>query len=318
MLIGELVPETLRFLRNNPASNELTAFDHVIVDEYQDLNRADQEIIDLLARKGALTIVGDADQSIYRFRHANPEGVDDFKNRHPTTHDEPLTECRRCPTWVVEIADCLIRKNYPPGSPPRLRARQSNISGKIHIIQWKSTVAEANGISEYVKYLIDRGYEPSEILIITPREILATEIRNRIERHNILIHSFFYEKVLKKDSAQRAFALLTLLDDKEDRVALRWWLGHGHQSGRSDPYQKLREYCEESDQSPWYALEAMERGKLDFPGALKLLELFRELVKEIMRLSALNLRDLIDTVLPRNDDGCSILRKIAERALGGE
>ena len=34
MLIGELVPETLRFLRNNPASPELTAFDHIVVDEY--------------------------------------------------------------------------------------------------------------------------------------------------------------------------------------------------------------------------------------------------------------------------------------------
>ena len=316
MLIGELVPETLRFLRNNPASNELTAFNHVIVDEYQDLNRADQEIIDLLARKGNLTIVGDADQSIYRFRHANPEGIDDFQNRHPTTHDEPLTECRRCPTRVVEIADCLIRKNYPPGAPSRLRARQNNISGKIHIIQWKSTVAEAKGIAEYVKHLIDRGYEPSEILIITPREILAAAIRNRIERYNILIHSFFYEKILKKDSAQHAFALLTLLNDKEDRVALRWWLGHGHQSGRSDPYQKLREYCEESNQSPWCALEATEQGNLNLPGASKLLEPFRELIKELTSLSALNLHDLIDALFPSNDDSYSILRKIAERAVG--
>ena len=42
MLIGELVPEALRFLRNNPASDARTAFDHVIVDEYQDLNKAEQ------------------------------------------------------------------------------------------------------------------------------------------------------------------------------------------------------------------------------------------------------------------------------------
>lgn len=53
MLIGELVPEALRFLRNNPASWVLSAFDHVIVDEYQDLNRAEQELIDLLAAHGA-------------------------------------------------------------------------------------------------------------------------------------------------------------------------------------------------------------------------------------------------------------------------
>ena len=320
MLVGELVPETLRFLRNNPASNELTAFDHVIVDEYQDLNRADQEIIDLLARKGALTIVGDTDQSIYRFRHANPEGIGDFQNRHPATHDECLIECIRCPIHVVRIADCLIRNNHTPDSPPRLRAKPNNRNGKIHIVQWKSTVAEAKGVSEYVKHLIDQDYKPGEILIITPREILASEIRNRVEENNISIYSFFYEKILKKDSAQRAFALLMLLNDKEDRVALRWWLGHGNPSGRSCSYQKLREYCEESDKSPRNVLEAMDRGQLNLSGTSNLLKLFRELIKETTSLSALNLRDLIDTLLPRDDDDCSILREIAERALkeGGD
>ena len=315
MLIGELVPETLRFLRNNPASIELTAFDHVLVDEYQDLNRADQEIIDLLAKKVSLTIVGDADQSIYRFRHANPEGISDFQNRHPTTHDESLTECIRCPARVVKIADCLIKNNHLPDSPPRLRAKPTNINGKIHIIQWKSTVAEAKGVSEYVKYLIDQGYNPGEILILSPREILASEIRNRVEEKNIPIYSFFYEKVLKKDSAQRAFTLLTLLNDKEDRVALRWWLGHGSQSGRSEQYQKLRTYCEESGKSPRQVLEAMDQRKLNLPGTLNLLKLFGGLVKETGFLSTLDLRDLIDALLPRNDDNCSVLRAIAERAL---
>ncbi|MCY4490794.1 MAG: UvrD-helicase domain-containing protein, partial [Thaumarchaeota archaeon] len=44
MLLGELVTETLHFLRNNPESDVIGAFDHVIVDEYQDLNRAEQEV----------------------------------------------------------------------------------------------------------------------------------------------------------------------------------------------------------------------------------------------------------------------------------
>jgi superfamily I DNA/RNA helicase len=64
MLIGELVPEALRFLRNNPASSARSAFDHVIVDEYQDLNRAEQDLIDLLAANGATAIVGDGNGSV--------------------------------------------------------------------------------------------------------------------------------------------------------------------------------------------------------------------------------------------------------------
>ena len=129
ILVGELVPLALKFLRDNPASEALSAFDHVIVDEYQDLNRAEQEIIDLLAVGGSSAVVGDADQSIYSFRHANPEGINDYPNRHPTAYDESLSECRRCPTRVVRMAADLIAKNYPPGSAVRLDpkgCRQNN------------------------------------------------------------------------------------------------------------------------------------------------------------------------------------------------
>jgi superfamily I DNA/RNA helicase len=75
MLIGELVPETLRYLRNNPASAALEMHDHIVVDEYQDLNRAEQELIDVLSVGKHLSIIGDVDQSIYRFRYANPDGI---------------------------------------------------------------------------------------------------------------------------------------------------------------------------------------------------------------------------------------------------
>src|SRR5262245_4134447 len=71
MLIGELVPETLRYLRNNPGCEARAAFDHVIVDEYQDLNRAEQDLLQLLSGGRSIAIVGDVNQSIYRFRHAN-------------------------------------------------------------------------------------------------------------------------------------------------------------------------------------------------------------------------------------------------------
>jgi DNA helicase II / ATP-dependent DNA helicase PcrA len=47
----------------------------VLVDEYQDLNRADQALIDAISGNAAVTVIGDEDQSIYSFRHAHPEGI---------------------------------------------------------------------------------------------------------------------------------------------------------------------------------------------------------------------------------------------------
>ena len=75
MLIGELETETLRLsCRNNPNCEARKAFDHVIVDEYQDLNRAEQDLIQLLWGNKSIAIVGDVDQSIYSSRHADPGG----------------------------------------------------------------------------------------------------------------------------------------------------------------------------------------------------------------------------------------------------
>ena len=318
MLIGELVPVTLHFLYKNPASDIFTAFDHIVVDEYQDLNRAEQEIIDLLAPKSALAIVGDADQSIYRFRYANPNGIEDFKTRHPETHDESLIECKRCPIRIVEIANQLIRKNHQLDTSPCLHAAPDNINGKIHIIQWKNQNEEAEGIAKYVDYLLNGGnYERKEILILTPRRKMAYKIRDSIEIKGIPIHSFYQEEALEKESAQRAFSLLTLLDDKEDRVALRWWLGCDSPTGFRGQYQKLREYCEQESKSPWDALEAIRQGKLVLQSTSRLSEPFNELCNRIAHLSTLSLRELIDNLLPEDNDDCSVLREIAECGLAG-
>ncbi len=316
MLIGELVPEALRFLRDNPESNALTYFDHVIVDEYQDLNRAEQEIIDLLSQNGAATIVGDADQSIYSFRHANPEGIEEYGNRHPATHNESFRECRRCPRYVVSLADQLIRENHPDSSIPRLQAKSDNCEGEIRIVQWNEPNDEAEGVAGFISNIINnRGYEPGEILVITPRRRLAYPIRDIIKEKGIPVYSFYQEEALEEESAQRAFALLTLLNKKEDRVALRWWLGHKSSSGLKGSYKKLRQYCEESGDSPRSVLEAIDQGNLSLPGTSHLLRPFRELKEIIEKLSKLGLPDLVDSLLPEDDNDCISLREIAVRSL---
>lgn len=104
MLIGELIPIAVQYLRYNPASPYRMKFKHVIVDEYQDLNKAEQVLIDLLAEGANLTIAGDDDQSIYGFKYAHPDGIITFDSSHPNTHDELLVECRRCPKRVVQVA----------------------------------------------------------------------------------------------------------------------------------------------------------------------------------------------------------------------
>ncbi len=312
MLIGELVPEALRFLRGNPMSTALASFDHVIVDEYQDLNRAEQEVIDLLAGSRASAVVGDPDQSIYSFRYANPEGISDFSVRHATTHDEHLTQCRRCPTRVVGLAENLIEHNHDLGIPPRLVPREGNPEGEIHIVQWPNADGEIQGVSSYVNYLLSEGgYSPEEILILTPRRRLAYRIRDSIADQGHPIHSSYQEEALEDLDAQRALAALTLLNNPEDRVALRWWLGHRSQGGLSASYSRLRQHCESTGDSPRSALQEIADGTLVVPGTQHLLAPYRELEDILRSLSDSDLTDIVDALLPAESEECATLRDLA-------
>ena len=158
MLIGELVPESLRYLRENPASPHRATYEHILVDEYQDLNRAEQVLLDLLAEKGQLIVVGDEDQSIYSFKHAHPDGIADFDATHAETHDEQLDECRRCPRRVVELAGALIANNQVR-TPRVLLQRLENPEGEVLVLQWGSMEEEAQGIAEIIHQRIqeERG-----------------------------------------------------------------------------------------------------------------------------------------------------------------
>lgn len=315
MLIGELVPETLRFLRNNPASDILTMYNHVIVDEYQDLNKAEQTLIDLLASNGKLSIVGDEDQSIYSFRYANPSGITDFAESRPSTYDQTLDECRRCPQRVVRMADRLIRHNHPSIYSPRLQARPANEEGTVRVVQWRDVESESTGLARLVNCLVERGYGPGDILVMTPRRLLGYAIRDRIHEAGIPVHSFFAEEPLEANEAQRAMAIITLLADPDDRVALRWWLGDGSQNGRAGQYKKLRDYCEATRIAPKEALDAIIAGALRIPGISQLVAKYRELLTVLENNEGLEIADVIDGVIPDGNDEVSMLRRAALDAL---
>ena len=312
ILIGELVPIALKYLQNNPASRERTAFDHVLVDEYQDLNRAEQELLDELADEVAEAIIGDPNQSIYSFKYANPTSIHDFSLRHPETHDENLEMCRRCPTRIVDMANSLISRNTKISST-QISKDPEKQDGEVAIIQWNDRREEAEGIASFVKMLVDRRrLSPSDVLVLSPRRELGYGLRNHIESHSIPVHSFFQEEILDSASAQRAFALLTLLDNSGDRVALRWWLGQGSSTGRRGSYLRLRAYCGHSGTSPWNALVAVQNGSLELPHVrTHLLPPFEELRGLLDELGERSLGEVVERVFTGRDRSTSTLREFA-------
>lgn len=318
MLVGELVPVTLRYLRDNPACAERQQFDYVVVDEYQDLNRAEQVLVDLLADHANLTIVGDEDQSIYSFKHAHPEGIRTFDQAHAGTKDQDLMECRRCPTRVVALAAALIRNNAS-FTGRVLAPRAANPAGIVHIVQWPSLEEEAQGVARYVQRRIAAGeVAPGRVLILAPRRQFGYAVRDALNVIGVPAHSFFNEEALDgnpadltRSRAQQAYTLLTLLANEDDAVALRCWCGFGSANLSEPAWRRIRDHVANNGGTVRDVLAALAAGTIRIPHTASAVARYLILQAELDRLANLAGQQLVDALFPADEDWAEPFRRIA-------
>ncbi|MEO2021863.1 MAG: 3'-5' exonuclease, partial [Pirellulaceae bacterium] len=199
---------------------EAAAFDHVLIDEYQDTNATQYRIVTALARDHRnLCVVGDDDQSIYRWRGAEVQHLLRFSENWPEAVTVTLEENYRSTGAILELANQLISHNrtrYPKVLRPARPA-----GDKPRILQYPDETAEATAIVEDIKARINEGYyEPRDFAILfrtneQPRAI-ETELR-RAKLPYVLIGglSFFDRREIRD-----LLAYLRLLVDPEDEAAL--------------------------------------------------------------------------------------------------
>lgn len=115
----DLLLATVRFLNDYPdiAANYRARFRHILVDEYQDTNPAQYALIrvlagaDLAQPTASLTVVGDADQSIYAFRGATVRNIVEFEKDFPQAHTILLEQNYRSTQNILSAANAVIRNN---------------------------------------------------------------------------------------------------------------------------------------------------------------------------------------------------------------
>jgi DNA helicase-2/ATP-dependent DNA helicase PcrA len=317
MLIGEAIPLVYHYLKNNPAAPICTEFSHILVDEFQDLNKAEQGVLQLLAANAEVCIVGDDDQSIYSFKHAHPDGIRQWLVVNTGAADLELAECRRCPTRVVAMANALIAHNQDRPVPRALNPRPQNGPGEVDIIQYATLDDEVQGVVGIIEGLIAAGSPPADILVLAQRSVIGTPIYEALVARGVPTRSYYAESELDAEEAQRRFAVLKLYVDREDRVALRWLLGLGSKDWRTGAYQRLRAHCEDAGVSPWQALEQLAAHVIAISYTKSLVAQFEQIQAELARLEALpGLTEVIDDLLPDGNDSVRDLRALAVQTLG--
>lgn len=313
MLIGELVPLTISFVRANPGHATLPVFDHVLVDEYQDLNKSDQALVQLLANSHSLLIIGDDNQSIYRFRYANPEGIRTFPQDVPGTTEYQITECRRCPDNIVDISNALISHDPHTTRPNPLQPSGRGALADVSVVQHQHLKDEVDGTADYIdKYLSDHpDVAPGRILVLSPRKFIGNAVKDALIARGRNALSYFHEDAVSTTQAAEGFCLLTLLVSPNDRASLRAWLGLGANDHRKTGNARVRAYCEQNAIGFRDALDQLIAGTITLPYTGSVIDRYRELVRRLGELAGLEGLELVDALWPPDATEVSDIRLLA-------
>lgn len=294
ILISELIPITYEYLKNNPTAPELFDYDFILADEYQDLNKAEQSLIDLLSTKAELTVVGDDDQSIYGFKHAHPEGIIEFPTTHSPLEDIGLQICRRCPKKVVNLSNELM--GYLLGEhPKKLVEFSANKEGEVYASQWATLEEETKGVSQLIKKMTSDtslNIKPEEILILAPRRQIGYSLRDELQNvYSIQSHTFFQEEALDSAKAQRAYSLFNYIAFPDDRVAFRTLLGMP--TILPATYEKILAKAEELNKTPLEIVGMLKDKSLTIPNTVEIIKRFDEIEEIKEKLKSRSVKEVI-------------------------
>lgn len=159
-------------------------FSYILVDEFQDINRIQYEIVKMLAgEKANLFIVGDDDQSIYRFRGAKPEIMLGFKKDFPETKQMILNINYRCSQEIVDGARRLISHNTKRFKKELTAARGSRIP--IVYRQFDTVSDECSDIVNAIRFYMKKEIPPEQISVIFRTNTQPRLLAGRLLEYNI-------------------------------------------------------------------------------------------------------------------------------------
>lgn len=223
MDFDDIIMKTVMLLRNNPDVLEKyqKQFQYVLVDEFQDTNHAQFELASLLSGgHNNLMVVGDDDQSIYKFRGANIENILRFDDKIKGTKIIKLEENYRSTSNILGAANSVIRHNFGRRGKELWTNRREG--AKIIVKQVENQIDESRLIASKIfelKLIEKRKFGDFAILYRTNAQSNAIEnvLRSSGIPYRIVGGVKFYERKEIKD----VLAYLAVINNHEDNLRLR-------------------------------------------------------------------------------------------------
>lgn len=259
----DLIMKTVELLRTDAEVLEgyQERFRYIMVDEYQDTNTAQFTLIRLLASKyGNLCVVGDDDQSIYKFRGANIRNILNFEHYFPEAVVIKLEQNYRSTQNILNAANAVIANNV--GRKAKALWTQNPTGDPVIFRQFYTASDEASYIIEDIQDKVKGGgysYQDCAILYRTNAQSRLFEERFIVSNipYKIVGGVNFYARKEIKD----LLAYLKTIDNAKDDLSVRRILNVPKRGIGATTMAKVQEYAIEHDISFYYAL----RGAAEIP-----------------------------------------------------
>ena len=229
MDFGDLITKTLKLFRDRPnvLKQYQNQFKYILVDEFQDTNYAQNELAILLSGKAKnITVCGDDDQSVYRFRGAAVSNIIFFRKTFPKTKIVVLTKNYRSTQEILDRAYELIQENNPDRLEVVAKINKKLISTKskngeeIRFIHADRVENEADMVAKKIKELTEAGYDYKDFAILVRANNHAEPFMRALSRHGLPSQFLGPGRLFRQPEIIDLIAYLKILYNFEDSVAL--------------------------------------------------------------------------------------------------
>ncbi|RIW33961.1 DNA helicase PcrA [Bacillus salacetis] len=286
------VPEVLEFYQRK--------FQYIHVDEYQDTNRAQYMLVKMMAsRFQNLCVVGDSDQSIYRWRGADIANILSFEKDYPRATVILLEQNYRSTKTILDAANDVIQKNM--NRKPKNLWTENDQGEKITYYRGDSEQSEAQFVAGKIKEMTDSGKRKFSEFAILYRTNAQSRVMEEILLKSNIEYSIvggvkFYDRKEIKD----ILAYLRLIANPDDDISLRRVINVPKRGIGSTSLDKVANYAAMNDLSMMQALEEADFIGLS-PKITKSVIEFKDLVKGYTQMQEyLSVTELVEEILEKS------------------
>ncbi len=219
----DIINYTIKILMENPDVLEYYAnkFKYVLVDEYQDTNKAQFTLITLFAsRNGNITVVGDNDQGIYSFRGADISNILNFERDFPGTKIIKLEQNYRCTGNILKAANSVIKNNEVKYKKELWTENEEGNLPKVY--QADNEYDEATYIVTEIEHLKrEEYYKYSDFAILYRMNTQSRAIEDILRRENVPYKIVGGLKFYERKEIKDIIAYLRLIQNSADNLSLK-------------------------------------------------------------------------------------------------